>query len=53
MYAPRFDYLNFWHWTSLYQTSPLRGTLAKHVNFEKLRPENFNRAPADQAPRRS
>ena len=51
MYAPRFDYLNFWHWTSLYETSPLRGTLAKHVNFEKLGPENFNRSPADQAPR--
>jgi NTE family protein len=51
MYAPRFDYLNFWHWTSLYETSPLRATLAKHVNFAKLGPENFNRSSADQAPR--
>lgn len=51
MYAPRFDYLNFWSWTSLYETSPLRRTLAKHVDFEKLRPENFTRPPAEQAPR--
>jgi predicted acylesterase/phospholipase RssA len=38
MYAPRVDYLNLWHWTSLYETSPLRATLAKHVDFDKLRP---------------
>jgi predicted acylesterase/phospholipase RssA len=51
MYAPRFDYLNLWHWTSFYETSPLRVTLAKHVDFEKLRPENFTRPPAERAPR--
>jgi predicted acylesterase/phospholipase RssA len=31
MYAPRFDYLNFWHWTSFYETSALRATLIKVV----------------------
>jgi len=51
MYAPRVDYLNAWHWTSLYETSPLRATLAKHVDFAKLRPENFTRPPAERAPR--
>jgi predicted acylesterase/phospholipase RssA len=51
MYAPRLDYLNLWHWTSFYETSPLRATLAKHVDFAKLRPENFTRPPAERAPR--
>jgi predicted acylesterase/phospholipase RssA len=51
MYAPRLDYVNLWHWTSLYETSPLRLTLQKHVNFDKLRPENFNRPPGERAPR--
>jgi predicted acylesterase/phospholipase RssA len=51
MYAPRVDVLNLWHWTSFYETSPLRGTLQKHVNFEKLRPENFTRPPGERAPR--
>jgi predicted acylesterase/phospholipase RssA len=51
MYRPRVDYFNLWHWTSFYETSPLRATLAKHVNFEKLRPENFTRPRAEQAPR--
>jgi len=51
LYAPRLDYPNLWHWTSLYETGPLRPTLAKHVNFEKLRPENFERPPAERAPR--
>jgi predicted acylesterase/phospholipase RssA len=51
MYAPRFDYLNVWHWTSFYETSPLRTTLAKHVNFAKLGPGNFTRPPAERAPR--
>jgi predicted acylesterase/phospholipase RssA len=51
MYAPRFDYQNLWHWTSFYETSPLRGTLERHVSFVKLGPENFARPPAERAPR--
>jgi predicted acylesterase/phospholipase RssA len=51
MYLPRADLLNFWHWTSLYQTAPLRRTLARHVDFEKLRPENFTRPAGASAPR--
>jgi NTE family protein len=51
MYSPRLDYLNVWHWTSFYETSPLRTTLAKHVNFAKLGPGNFTRPPAERAPR--
>jgi len=51
MYAPRADYLNLAHWTSFYETRPLRATLANHVNFDKLRPDNFTRAPAARAPR--
>jgi predicted acylesterase/phospholipase RssA len=51
MYAPRLDYLNIMHWTSLYETSPLRATLAKHVSFEKLGPQNFTRPPGERAPR--
>jgi predicted acylesterase/phospholipase RssA len=51
MYAPRLDYFNFWHWTSLYETGPLRLTLEKHVSFDKLRPENFARPPGQRAPR--
>lgn len=51
MYRPRTDYLNLWRWTSLYETGPLRATLERHVNFDKLRPENFARPRAEQAPR--
>jgi predicted acylesterase/phospholipase RssA len=51
MYAPRIDVLNLWHWTSFYETGPLRATLAKHVDFKKLGPSNFSREAADQAPR--
>ena len=51
MYAPRLDFQNMWRWTSFYETSPLRFTLEKHVSFEKLRPENFTRPPAERAPR--
>jgi predicted acylesterase/phospholipase RssA len=51
MYAPRLDYLNLWHWTSIYETSPLRGTLERHVNFGKLGPENFVRPAGERAPR--
>ena len=39
MYAARVDYLNLWQWTSLYETGPLRATLAKYVDFDKLKPE--------------
>jgi NTE family protein len=39
MYAPRFDYLNLWRWTSFYETGPLRATLSKYVDFDKLKPE--------------
>jgi len=51
MYRPRTDYWDLLHWTSLYELGPLRATLAKHVNFENLRPENFTRPRAEQAPR--
>ena len=39
MYAPRVDYLNLWRWTSFYETGPLRATLSKYVDFDKLKPE--------------
>jgi len=51
MYAPRVDYLNLWHWTSFYDTTPLRPTLEKHVNFAKLGPKNFTRPATERAPR--
>jgi predicted acylesterase/phospholipase RssA len=51
MYAPRVDYQNLWRWTSLYETGPLRRTLERHVDFDKLRPENFTRPPGTRAPR--
>ena len=38
MYAPRVDYLNLWRWTSFYETGPLRATLSKYVDFDKLKP---------------
>ena len=45
MYFPRADYMNFWHWTSFYETGPLRVTLQKYVNFDKLKPSSADRAP--------
>jgi NTE family protein len=39
MYAPRVDYLNLLRWTSFYETGPLRATLSKYVDFDKLKPE--------------
>ena len=51
MYVPRVDYLNLWQWTSFYDTGPLRATLEKHVDFDKLRPANFELPAAEQAPR--
>ena len=39
MYAPRFDYLNLPRWTSFYETGPLRQTLSRYVDFDKLKPE--------------
>jgi NTE family protein len=51
MYAPRVDYVNLWRWTSIYETAPLRATLARHVDFTKLKPENFKLPEKDQAPR--
>jgi NTE family protein len=38
MYAPRVDLLNLWRWTSFYETGPLRTTLSKYVDFDKLKP---------------
>ena len=38
MYAPRVDYLDLWRWTSFYETGPLRATLSKFVDFDKLKP---------------
>src|SRR4029450_4043718 len=43
MSAPRLDSPTLFHWTSFYETSPLRATLAKHVNFGRLNPANFTR----------
>ena len=51
MYAPRVDYVNLWHWTSLYETAPLRRTLERHVDFQKLGPDNFARPAGARAPR--
>ena len=42
---------DLWRWTSLYETHPLRATLEKHVNLDKLGPENFARPRAERAPR--
>jgi NTE family protein len=49
MYLPRMDYLNVLNWTSFYDTGPLRLTLERLVDFEKLGPANFQRPR--QAPR--
>ena len=51
MYYPRTDYLYMQGWTSFYNTAPLLATLAKHVDFSKLGPRNFNEPPAARAPR--
>lgn len=51
MYRPRTDYWDLLRWTSFYELGPLRATLENHVNFEKLRPENFTLPRAEQAPR--
>jgi NTE family protein len=51
MYLPRTDYFNFFNWTSFYDTTPLRMTLARHVDFDKLGPGNFKRDPRVRAPR--
>jgi NTE family protein len=51
MYAPRFDYFNLWRWTSIYETNPLRRTLVRHVDFDKLGPANFARSVGARAPR--
>jgi NTE family protein len=51
MYVPRTDYLNLLRWTSFYDTRPLRLTLERHVDFQKLGPRNFARDPRLQAPR--
>jgi NTE family protein len=51
MYLPRTDYLNILRWTSFYDTSPLVATLEKHVDFDKLTPQNLALAPHARAPR--
>jgi NTE family protein len=51
MYRLRADYWDVWHLTSFYELGPLQKTLNTHVNFDKLRPENFARPRAEQAPR--
>jgi predicted acylesterase/phospholipase RssA len=38
MYTPRADYWDLPGWKNLYDTSPLLATLARHVDFAKLRP---------------
>ncbi len=35
-YFPRVDYLNFRHWTSFYDTSPLEKMLKKHIDFPAI-----------------
>jgi predicted acylesterase/phospholipase RssA len=35
-YTPRYDVWNFFNWTNFYDTDPMLGTLAKHVNFGLL-----------------
>jgi NTE family protein len=42
MYFPRIDYLALPSWTSFYDTHPLRLTLEKHVDFDRLAPANFH-----------
>ena len=39
MYSPRVDYPFAWQWTSFYDTSPLRTTLERHVDFSCLNPQ--------------
>jgi NTE family protein len=51
MYRPRTDYFNIMGWLSFYDTGPLATTLAKHVDFKKLGPANFELAREAQAPR--
>ena len=51
MYVPRTDYLNVFNWTSFYDTQPLRRTLERHVDFDKLRPGEFRARAAARAPR--
>ena len=52
MYAPRADYLNFWRWTSFYETSPLRGTLAEARRLREAAARRTSRArAAERAPR--
>lgn len=38
MYLPRIDAWNAMRWTGLYDLSPLRATLLRHVDFDRLRP---------------
>ncbi|WP_271509973.1 patatin-like phospholipase family protein [Bradyrhizobium sp. CCBAU 11357] len=35
-YKPRYDYWNVFRWTNFYDTEPMLGTLARHVNFTAL-----------------
>lgn len=38
MYMPRYDFYNFFNWTSFYDTAPLVETLERRVDFGKLKP---------------
>lgn len=51
MYVPRMDYLNLATWTSFYDAHPLRATLERHVDWNRLEPDNFQPKPRAQAPR--
>jgi NTE family protein len=51
MYLPRTDYLNLWNWTGYYDLRPLRLTLERQVDFQKLGPANFQLPPRARAPR--
>lgn len=35
-YLPRGDYYQFARWTSFYRTDPLRATIERHVNFDRI-----------------
>lgn len=39
MYTMRRDFWNFTNWTNIYDTTPLKATLERHIDFSKLTPQ--------------